>query len=248
MVNALEDAQGHGMATSAVGLGDGLDRRWVQLGGVMGIAACLLLLSAGFVASNTLSSNASTVQITHYLTSHRSGVLAQTVLDVAGSALALWFAGTLVRLLLIRDRRSPLGLVVLAAGIGMTAVASLDGITLTVLEFLSRQGGLGDPSVTRAFYDLQNGVIMPGAFGCIAAVFLASLGVAMLRGVFAARWVGWLSLLLAALSVLSSVVGLTIASGGTSVVGYFPAVGFVLIGLISSIFMLRDRGPGIASN
>jgi len=110
---------------------------------------------------------------------------------------------------------------------------------LTALEFLSRQGGLTDPSVIRTFYDLQNGIIMPGAFGFVAAVFLTSLGAAMVRGVFAAPWVGWLSLVFAALSLVSGILGLTTSSGGTSPLGYFPAIGFVLIGLISSIFMLR---------
>jgi hypothetical protein len=219
----------------------------VQLGGVAGILACVLLVSAGIVTSNTLSADASTAQITHYLTSNRSGVLTQTVLDVAGSALSLWFGATLARLLHVRDRHSPLGLIVLAAGVGMTAIASLDGLTLTALEFVSKQGGLTDPSVIRTFYDLQSGIIMPGAFGCIAAVFLASVGAAMVRRVFAAPWVGWLSFALAGLSVVSSVVGLTITNGGTSALGFFPAIGFVLITFISSIFMLREPGEGVGS-
>src|ERR1700730_11311318 len=163
-----------------------LDRRWVQAGGVAGILAFLVSFSAAITTNNTLSSNASTAQITNYLTSHRSGVLAGTVLAVVAGASVLWFAGTLARLLHQSDEQSPLGLIVLAAGAGMAVILSLDGLPMTALEFLSKQGGLNDPSVTRIFYDLQNGVIMPGAFGCMAAFFLTSLGATMVRRKFAA--------------------------------------------------------------
>lgn len=209
--------------------------------------ACLLLLSAAFVTSNTLSSNSRTALIVHFLTSHRSAVLIQTVLTVAGSAISLWFAATLAHMIHSRDRRSPLGLLVLVSGAAMALITSLDGVTLTALEFLSKQSGLTDPSVSRIFFDLQNGIIMPGMFGFAAAIFLLALGSAMLRGTFAARWVGWVSLVFALLSVVSSVEGLTISNGGTSAFGYFPAVGFVLVGLISSVFMLRYRAPELQS-
>jgi hypothetical protein len=197
------------------GLGErtySLDQRWIRIGGGAGVLACLLFLAAAFVTSNTLSSNSSTAVIVHFLTSHRSAVLIQTVLTVAGSAISLWFAAT-----------------------------------LTALEFLSKQGGLTDPSVSRAFFDLQNGIIMPGMFGFAAAIFLLALGSAVLRGTFATRWVGWVSLVFALLSIVSSIEGLTISNGGTSALGYFPAVGFVLVGLISSVFMLRYRAPELQS-
>jgi hypothetical protein len=69
-----------------------------------------------------------------------------------------------------------------------------DGLSLTVLAFLATQdGGLTDSSTVRAFYDVYNGIVMPGAFGFVAAIFLTSVGLAMVRRVFAARWVGYLS-------------------------------------------------------
>jgi hypothetical protein len=136
---------------------------------------------------------------------------------------------------------------VLGAGAAMATIASFDGVTLTALEFLSKQGGLTDPALTWVFYDLQNGLIMPGLFGCVTAVFLVSVGAAAVGGIVAARWVGWLSLVLAALSVLSSVIGLTLANGGTSALGFFPAIGFALITLITSFFMLGEREAEVAT-
>jgi hypothetical protein len=222
-----------------------IGRRWVQAGGGAGIAA-FIVITAGFSTNGSLpASNASATQIANYLTSHRSSVLVGTALTVVAAGLILWFAGTLARLLHARDQHSPLGLIVLGAGVGMAVITSLDSLTLTALEFLSKQGGLTDPAVTRTFYDLQNGIIMPGAFGCIAAVMLAAIGASAVRRIFAAPWLGWLSFLFAALAVTGSLVGLTSTSGGTSAFGFMPAVGSGVILLISSIFMVRDSAAGI---
>ncbi len=217
-----------------------MSRRYVQFGGAVGIAAVVVLLGAVFAATDSLSSSSSAAQISGYLTSHRSGVLTQTALTVLGSALMLCFAATLGRILHARDQHSPLGMIVLAAGAGMAAIASLDGITLSALVFASKQGGLTDPALTRVFFDLQNGLIMPGAFGCMAAVLLAAVGTAAVRRVFAAAWLGWLSLVLAALALAGSIIGLTSATGGTSALGYSPALGASIVVLIASVFMLRD--------
>ncbi len=217
-----------------------ISRRFVQFGGAVGIAAVVVLLGAVFAASDTLSSSSSVAHISGYLTSHRSGVLTQTALTVLGSALMLCFAATLGRLLHARDQHSPLGMIVLAAGAGMAAIASLDGITLSALVFASKQGGLTAPALTRTFFDLQNGLIMPGAFGCMAAVLLAAIGTAAVRRVFAASWLGWLSFVLAGLALAGSMIGLTSAGGGTAALGYSPALGASIVMLISSVFMLRD--------
>jgi len=217
-----------------------ISRRFVQFGGAVGIVAVVVLVGAAFAATDSLSSNSSAAQISGYLTSHRSGVLTQTALTVLGSALMLWFAATLGRILHARDQHSPLGMIVLAAGAGMAAIASFDGITLSALVFASKQGGLTDPALTHTFFDLQNGLIMPGAFGCIAAVLLAAIGTAAVRRVFAAAWLGWLSFVLAALALAGSMIGLTSADGGTSALGYSPALGASIVVLIASVFMLRD--------
>jgi hypothetical protein len=165
------------------------------------------------------------------------------LLTVVGGALSVWYGATLARVLHGRDPHSPLGFIVLGAGAAMAAIASFDGVTLTALEFLAKQGGLTDPAPTRVFFDRQNGLINPGLFGCVAAVFLASVGEAAVSGVIAARWVGWLSFLLAASSVLSSVLGLTPHERGTSAFSFFPAIGFALIALLTTVCMLRERSP-----
>jgi hypothetical protein len=219
----------------------GLDRRWIQVGGAAGVVAAALEVAAGVVAGGAPSGSATTAEVTTYLSAHRSGILAQTVLAVAGLAFGAWFLGTLARLIQTRDSRSPLGLIALVGGTAALAVAAFDGLTLTTLEFVSEQGGPADPALTRAFFDLQNGIVMPGAFGLIITVFLVAVGVAILRRTFAARWLGWLSIVFSALSVLSGLLGLTLKNGGTTPFSYFPAIGFGVIAIASGIYMLRDR-------
>jgi hypothetical protein len=219
-----------------------LDRRWIQVGGTAGIVAAVLEVAAGVVAGGGPSGNAPTAEVTTYLSAQRSGILTQTVLAVAGLAFVAWFLGTLARLIQTRDPRSPLGLIALVGGTAALAIAAFDGLTLTALEFVTEQGGLTDPALTRAFFDLQNGIVMPGAFGLIIAVFLVAAGLAILRRTFAARWLGWLSIAFSALSVFSGLLGLTLKNGGTTPFSYFPAIGFGFVAIGSGIYMLRDQG------
>jgi hypothetical protein len=215
-----------------------IERRWVQIGGLAGVLGCLVLVGSAFTVNNTLSSNSTTDQIQSYLTSNKNGVLAETLLTVIAMALFLWFTATLVQLLHERDPRSPLGFIVLVSGLAMAITSSLDGLPLTALVFLSKQGTPSDPSLVRAFYDLENGIIMPGVFGFLAAIFLAAFGIAVIRHVFASAWLGWLSVGFAALAVVGGAAGLMSTGGGTSIFGFFP-LGSVLVILITSIFMVR---------
>ena len=120
------------------------------------------------------------------------------------------------------------------------AVAAFDGVTLTALVFLHKQGALADASVVRIFFDLQNGLVMPGLFGFFMAGTLAALGVAMIRRDLAKPWVGWLSVILEALSAIGAVTGLSTVNGGTSALGYSPAIGYGIV-ILTSIYMLRTK-------
>ncbi|HVA88945.1 MAG TPA: hypothetical protein VNL71_03800, partial [Chloroflexota bacterium] len=69
-------------------------------------------------------------------------------------------------------------------------------------------------------------------------------GIAMVRRTFAAPWLGYLSLVFAPLSVVGAVLGLTLTDGGTvSPLSFAPAIGSMVVVVISSIFMLRYLPP-----
>ncbi|MGH8917567.1 MAG: hypothetical protein ACRD0H_04380 [Actinomycetes bacterium] len=116
-------------------------------------------------------------------------------------------------------------------------------MTLTALVYLNEQGGPSDPALVRVFFDLQNGLIMPGLFGFFVACFLAATGAAMIRGHLARPWAGWLALVLAILSCAGAAKGLSSVTGGTTLVGYSPAISYGIAALITSTYMLRAPRP-----
>lgn len=223
--------------------GEGLEAGWVRLGGGIGLLAVVVLLGAStaFGGVGSLNSSSSSAQISSYLGAHEGSILALTVFTVLGAAVGLWFLGTVARIIQARDPNTPLGTIVLAFGVVASAIAAFDGVTLTALVFVHKQGALADPSVVRIFFDLQNGLVMPGLFGFFMAGTLAALGVAMIRRDLAKPWVGWLSAILAALSAVGALTGLSTVNGGTSALGYSPAIGYGIVILITSIYMLRTK-------
>ncbi|HEV7679094.1 MAG TPA: hypothetical protein VGQ42_11045 [Candidatus Dormibacteraeota bacterium] len=222
---------------------------WVRSGGIAGIASCIAAISTFSLLGTAPDSDAGAAQVAAYVSAQRSGLIASGVLVMLAAGLILWFGGTLAGMLRARDPRSPVGLIVLASVAAMVVFLGWDGITQTALAFLSRQGSAqANAAVITALFDLQNGIVMPGAYGFVAAVFLIAVGVAALGGLFAARWLGWLSLVFAALSLAGATMGLTLVNGGTvSPVSYSPAIATAVVTLIASIFMLRRVSDGPAS-
>ena len=223
-----------------------IDRRWVQAGGGAGVLSFVLVALSFVVNSpNAPDSNAGIKVITTYLTANRDAMLTADVLVVAAAAVIIWYGATLARLLHECDDRTPLGTILLGVATAMAVFFTWDGLSLTLLAFLSKQpAGLADTSAVRAFYDLYNGVVMPGGFGFLAAIYLTVIGIAMVRRTFAAPWLGYLSLIFAPLSVVGAVLGLTLTDGGTvSPLSFAPAIGSMVVVVISSIFMLRYLPP-----
>jgi hypothetical protein len=223
----------------------GISSGWVRTGGALGVLAVVALAGGSIVFGGigSLTSSSTPSAISSYLASHQSSILGLTLITVLGVAIGLWFLGTVARIIHERDANSPLGMIALASGAVATAISAFDGVTLSALVYLHKQGGPTDPALVRAFFDLQNGLIMPGLFGFFIAGFLVAIGVAMIRGHLARPWVGWLAVVLAVLSSAGAATGLSSVSGGTTVVGYSPVISFGIVTLITSIYMLRTRRP-----
>jgi hypothetical protein len=221
-----------------------IGRRWVQTGGAAGILSFVLVALSFIVNSpNSPDSDAAVKDIVAFLNANRNGIIVADVLVIAAAVVILWYGATLSRLMGERDETSPLGTVMLGSSAAMSVLFIWDGLSLTLLAFLSKQsGGLSDQSTVRALYDLFNGIVMPGGFGFVAAIFLTAVGLGMVRGKFASRWLGHLSLVFAPVSIAGGVLGLTQTTGGTSSpVSFSPAIGSMTIVLLSSIYMLRYR-------
>ncbi len=236
-------------ATETGQAGRGITSEWIRTGGALGLLSVVLLLGASVASGGvgSLTSSSTPAQISDYLASHQGSILSLTLLTVLAIAIGLWFVATVARVIQVRDPDSPLGAVVLSSGVVATAIGAFDGVTLTALVYLHNQGGPADPALVRIFFDLQNGLIMPGLFGFFMAGTLVALGLAMIRGHLARAWVGWLAVVLAVLSAAGGATGLLSPSGGTSIVGYSPAIGYGIVALITSIYLLRgDPRPHVA--
>jgi hypothetical protein len=214
---------------------------WERVGGALGLLSVVVLVggSITFALPTSLTSSSTPSAISAYVAAHGSSVLTLTLTTVLGTAIGLWFIATVARLIHQADSQSPLGMIALASGAVATAISAFDGVTLSVLVYLHKQGGPPDPALVRALFDLQNGLIMPGLFGFFVAGFLAAVGVAMIRGQLARPWTGWFTLLLAALAIAGAATGLTSVSGGTTLIGYSPVVSYGVFTLITSIYLLR---------
>jgi hypothetical protein len=219
----------------------GISSGWVRTGGALGVLAVVVLVGGPIALGGigSLTSSSTPAAISSYLASHEGSILGLTLTTVLGTAIGLWFLATVARIIHERDHDSPLGLIALASGAVATAISAFDGVTLSALVYLHKQGGPTDPALVRAFFDLQNGLIMPGLFGLFIAGFLVAIGVAMIRGHLARPWVGWLAVVLAVFSSAGAATGLFSLSGGTTIVGYSPVISFGIVALITSIYMLR---------
>ena len=232
---------------STINTESGINPVWVRTGGALGLLSVVLLAGASiaFGGIGNLTSSSTPAAISSYLAAHAASILALTLFTVLGTAIGAWFIATVARVIHERDHNSPLGMIALATGAIATSISAFDGVTLSALVYLHKQGGPTDPAVIRVLFDLQNGLIMPGLFGFFMAGFLVAIGVAMIRGHLARTWVGWLAMAFAALAAVGATTGLSSVSGGTSIVGYSPVIGYGIIAVITSIYMLRTRRPGV---
>ncbi len=220
-----------------------LSAPWVRVGGIFGLVTVAVLLGGAILlgGSNTLNDTSTSTAIANYVAAHQSSLVELTVVTVVGSALGLWFLATVATLIRASDPRSPLAAVALCSGVVATSLSAWDGVTMSALVFLHRQGAPNDPTLVRAFFDLQNGLLMPGLFGGFIATFLIAVGVAITRGGLTHRWVGPLAVVLGAVSVVGSVDALLRTGGGTSTLGYAPVLSYGAVTLLLSVTMLSGQ-------
>ena len=73
-------------------------------------------------------------------------------------------------------------------------------------------------------------------------VFFAAVGWAMLRGQLGMRWLGWVTLVVAACNAVAVWIGVTFSSyhgHAWLIIGWGAYVGFLIVMLITSVSMLR---------
>jgi hypothetical protein len=125
----------------------------------------------------------------------------------------------------------------------LAITTALAALPTTLLAFMVTQsGGISDPSLVRMLGDLNT--IFFSATSVMTALFLLGLALAILAQDVASRWLGWLSLVVAAFNGLAVWIGVTFSSyhgKGWMVVGWGAYIGFLVIMLLVSTSLLRQK-------
>ncbi len=231
------------------------DRTFERLGALSGLAFVVLAVLSGFIYPQQPRVDSSPATTLAWVTDHRVALQAGMICDFFAAGVLLWFVGYLHRVLRrVEDGTETLAPIVLGAGLGVAITSAMAALPTAVLAFMVAQpGGISDPSLVRMLGDLNT--LFFSVTSVMTAVFLVGLGLAMLAGEMASRWLGWLSLVVAAFNGLAVWIGVTFSSyhgKGWMVVGWGAYIGFLAVMLLVSGSLLRQgatthaRAPSVA--
>lgn len=219
------------------------DRTFQRLGALSGLSFVVLAVLSGFIYPQQPRVDSSPAATLAWVTDHRVALQTGMICDFFAAGLLLWFVGYLHRVLRQAEGDTEsLAPIVFGAGLGVAITTALAALPTAVLAFMVAQpGGISDASLVRMLGDLNT--IFFSATSVMTAVFLLGLGLAMLSREVAGRWLGWLSLVVAAFNLLAVWIGVTFSSyhgKGWQVVGWGAYIGFLVVMLLVSTFLLRQ--------
>ena len=219
------------------------DRTFERLGALSGLAFVVLAVLSGFIYPQQPRVDSPSATTLAWVTDHRVALQAGMICDFFAAGVLLWFVGYLHRVLRrFEDGTESLAPIVLGAGLGVAITTALAALPTAVLAFMVAQpGGLSDPSLVRMLGDLNT--LFFSVTSVMTAVFLVGLGLAMLGREIATRWLGWLSLVVAAFNGLAVWIGVTFSSYHGKVwmvVGWGAYIGFLVVMLLVSGSLLRQ--------
>jgi hypothetical protein len=220
------------------------DRTFERLGALSGLAFVVLAVLSGFIYPQQPRVDSSPATTLAWVTDHRVALQAGMICDFFAAGVLLWFVGYLHRVLRrVEETAESLAPIVLGAGLGVAITTALAALPTAVLAFMVAQpGGISDPTLVRMLGDLNT--LFFSVTSVMTAVFLVALGLAMLGRAIATRWLGWLSLVVAVFNGLAVWIGVTFSSyhgKGWMVVGWGAYIGFLVVLLLVSASLLRQR-------
>jgi hypothetical protein len=215
---------------------------WLRVGAVCGIAAVVALVASTLIVPQPPKANASTAKILAYYIDHRRTLLFAQWLAGLGSALFLWFAGSL-RGAWAKEPGSAgeLSAVAFGGGVALVGVALVaTGLNLTLI-YLARNIQ-NSTDLVRTLYFGQTLTFTIVFFA--SAVFLGGGGLLIRR--LGAPWLGAAGILLAVYDLLAAA-AISDFTGLRSPTGPLPFAAFVgLLAwvLATSVIILTRFGRG----
>lgn len=220
-----------------------------RVGAISGLVFVVLTLLAGFLYPQQPRVDAAPATTLAWVHAHRIALQTGMISGLFAAGVFVWFVGYL-RHVLARagGPAESLSAIVFGSGIAVAVIAALAALPYALLAFMDSQaGGIHDLALVRMLGDLN--VVFFAASSVMTAVFLCALGLAMAHRLLVAPWLGWTSLVVAAFNAMSVWIGVTFSSyhgKGWTVIAFGAFLGFVVVVLVTSVFMLarqkRDAG------
>ncbi len=220
------------------------DRTFDRIGAASGLVFVLLAVLSGFIYPQQPRVDAAPATTLAWVHGHHAALQAGMIFDFFAAAALLWFVGYLHRVLVRAEAdQETLAPIVFGSGVGVAITTAMAALPTVVLAFMDAQpGGIGDASLVRMLGDLNT--IFFSVTSVMTMVFLGALGWAMVRGELAARWLGWVGLIVAVFNGIAVWIGVTFSSyhgKAWLVIGWGAYVGFLVVMLVMSASMLKHR-------
>lgn len=221
------------------------DRRLGTFGAATGVAFAVLELLAGFIYPQQPRVDGPPAATVAWAQAHRVALQTGMIFGLVAAGLLVWFAGYLyTRIASGEPGRASVAPMVLGAGLATAVLAAVAAVPIALLAFMVGQPpGVPDPTVVRLLADLNT--VLYGGTAILTAAFLVAIGVTVLRSELSApRWLGWLSLVVAAFNAITvwMVITFTTYHGKWwNIVAFGAYIGFVVVMLSLGVTMLRNQ-------
>ena len=225
------------------------DRTFERVGAASGLTFVVLAVLSGFIYPQQPRVDAAPSATLAWVHTHRVALQAGMIFDFFAAAALLWFVGYLHRVLVRAEgSEESLAPIVFGSGIGVAITTAMAALPTVVLAFMAAQpGGITDLSLVRMLGDLNT--IFFSVTSVMTAVFIGSLGWAMVRGELSMPWLGWVGLVVAVFNAIAVWIGVTFSSyhgKAWLVVGWGAYIGFLIVMLVMSASVLR-QGRAVAA-
>jgi hypothetical protein len=214
------------------------ERTWDRLGALTGLGFIVLTLLATFLYPQQPRVDSAPAVTLAWVHNHRSGIQTGMVLGLFGAALLLWFVGHL-RHVMKSERLTP---IVFGSGIGIAVLSAIAALPIGLLAFMDAQGSVTTGDVVRMLGDLN--IVLFAVIAAITMVFLIAIGSAILQGELAGRWLGWVSLVAAALNAITVVTAMTFSTyhgAAWAIPGWGAFIGALFVVVVVSVSLLRTK-------
>ena len=214
---------------------DGSDKAVAIFGG---IAAVVYLVAFALTPAHAPNSGSAGVRVVHCATIHRSQLLASDLCFALALALLMIFAAGLYRV--IRRGEGEHGWLAIASLASVVAAAGIFGAG-TALFMVVAYRPATDPAVARAFWDA--GWLAYNSSGFAFGAWIAVVTAAALRRPVLPRWIGWIGIPVALISLVGPL-AVNTGTGAFSPQGWFAlVVGLTFAAWVLALSAAAWRSP-----